>query len=616
MDIIQQLPDSVANQIAAGEVIQRPASVLKELVENAIDAGATHIQIIVKEAGKNLIQVIDNGKGMSPTDARISFERHATSKIKDANDLFNLFTLGFRGEALASIAAVAQVELRTRREGDELGTLIEIAASQVTAQEVVTTPVGTSILVKNLFYNLPARRRFLKTNATELKHLLTEFYRIVLVYPEVAFTFHSDGEELYRLPESNLKQRIERVFVKSSRKSFVQQLLPVETSTSIVSVKGFIGKPEYAEKGAPQYLFANQRFMRHPYFHKAIMTAFQGMLHGEALPSYFLYLEVNPEMIDVNIHPTKTEIKFIDEQAIWSILMAGVKESLGKFNVVPSIDFETEGAVDLPTLRSVDHTTIRPPQMQFNPNYSPFNTSGGGGSSYKRTPIDWESLYAGFEKAGDKPSHPIGAEEVPTEEQSATPLFTEATEELKADILQLKARYILTPVKSGLMVIDQQRAHLRILYDQYLSKLAAHMGCSQQLLFPETLEVGVENVALFEELIPELEGIGFDLNQLERATFSIHGIPSELQMDQALECLKEIVASLSDAPTQIERGHRERIALSLAKAAGVKRGQALMPDEMHHIIEQLFACPHHAQDPEGKAVMAIIDEETVESYFK
>ena len=390
-DIIHLLPDAVANQIAAGEVIQRPASVLKELVENAIDAGADFIQIVMKDAGRTLIQVTDNGKGMSETDARMAFERHATSKIKDAADLFSLRTMGFRGEALASIAAVAQVEMRSRREEDELGVVIEIAGTRVFRQEAIQCEKGTTFLVKNLFFNVPARRRFLKSDNVEKSHLLQEFYRIALVNAQVEFSFFDGDEEIFHLPVSNVKVRIENTFGKTLKKRFQQQLLPIETSTNLVSIHGYVGKPEFAQKSANQYFFVNGRYMRHPYFHKAVMLAYNNMIQPTEGPNYFIYFEVDTQTIDINIHPTKTEIKFENEQALWSILSATVKEALGKFNIVPSIDFDQEDAPEIPA-RSIQLENIRPPQTSFNPDYNPFVSS-----SYKRPEINWEKLYGGFE---------------------------------------------------------------------------------------------------------------------------------------------------------------------------------------------------------------------------
>jgi len=512
-DIIHLLPDAVANQIAAGEVIQRPASVLKELVENAIDAGADFIQIVMKDAGRTLIQVTDNGKGMSETDARMAFERHATSKIKDAADLFSLRTMGFRGEALASalasIAAVAQVEMRSRREEDELGVVIEVAGTRVFRQEAIqcekgTTFLVTTFLVKNLFFNVPARRRFLKSDNVEKSHLLQEFYRIALVNSQVEFSFFDGDEEIFHLPVSNVKVRIENTFGKvkvrientfgkTLKKRFQQQLLPIETSTNLVSIHGYVGKPEFAQKSANQYFFVNGRYMRHPYFHKAVMLAYNNMIQLTEGPNYFIYFEVDTQTIDINIHPTKTEIKFENEQALWSILSATVKEALGKFNIVPSIDFDREGVPDMPVQHS--NEMVSPPKTIFNPSYNPF-----GSSSYKRPQMEWESLYSGFEK--EKKNNDDFGDNFPAEAESTVIQSKINIEEVFTGgiYFQLKNRYITTSVKSGMLIIDQRRAHIRILFDQFIKEIQQKKGFSQQLLFPETLHLMPEDLLFFEQI--------------------------------------------------------------------------------------------------------------------
>jgi DNA mismatch repair protein MutL len=505
-DIIHLLPDSVANQIAAGEVIQRPASVLKELVENSIDAGADTIHILIKNAGRTLIQITDNGKGMSETDARLAFERHATSKITDIADIYALQSLGFRGEALASIAAVAQVELRTRRSEDELGTLIEIAGSKVIRQEYVQCDVGTTMLVKNLFFNVPARRRFLKSDNVERIHLLNEFYRVALVHPQILFSFYDEDEELFHLPPSNLKIRIENIFGKSTKKRWEQQLLPVETSTPLAKIEGFIGRPEFALKSPYQYFFVNGRFMRHPYFHKAILMAYSQMIKAEESPNYFIYFQVDPATIDVNVHPTKTEIKFENEQAIWAILHAAIRETLGKYNVIPSINFNQEGAIDIPVIQPGDK--IVPPQPSFNPSFNPFETS-----VYKRSSLDWEELYKGFEKNRPTTDSTLQWEQKVHPEDTDSGIALEKNQSLDArentSFLQLKNQYILTGIKSGLLLIHQRRAHIRILYEKFLQQLKHQKGASQQLLFPEFLEFSPEEALYFETLKKDLSNVGF-----------------------------------------------------------------------------------------------------------
>jgi len=612
-DIIHLLPDSVANQIAAGEVIQRPASVLKELVENSIDAGATFIQIVIKDAGRTLIQVVDNGKGMSETDARMSFERHATSKIRSADELFSIRTMGFRGEALASIAAVAQVELRTRRAEDELGVLVEVAGTRVFKQESVQCDVGTSFQVKNLFFNVPARRRFLKSDNVEKSHILTEFYRIVLVNPMVNFSFFDGDEEIYNLPASNNKIRIENIFGKNAKKRWQQQLLTIETSTNLVNIYGYVGKPEYAQKSATQYFFVNGRFMRHPYFHKAVLLAYSQMIQASESPNYFIYFEVDPQTIDINIHPTKTEIKFENEQAIWSILTAAIKESLGKFNVVPSIDFDQEGAVDMPT--SINIENIRPPQTNFNPNYNPFGISG-----YKRPNLDWEELYGGFEKKSTSFDSKIDLKSNENENHSTS--FTNSKQqpiigdsETRADNFQYKNRFILTGIKSGLLLIDQQRAHTRILFDLFLNQIENSHGISQQVLFPEILELGVDDDLFFEQILPDLQRIGFDFERLENHSYQVKGVSSHVGTASVIDLLLEILEKTRTTALNPVVGIHESIALTLAQNASIKSGQRLSNEEMSDLIDRLFACANPNLTPDGKKIMTTLSLEELEKRF-
>jgi len=612
-DIIHLLPDSVANQIAAGEVIQRPASVLKELVENSIDAGATFIQIVIKDAGRTLIQVVDNGKGMSETDARMAFERHATSKIQTADDLFSLRTMGFRGEALASIAAVAQVELRTRRAEDELGVLVEVAGTRVFKQESVLCDLGTSFQVKNLFLNVPARRRFLKSDNVEKSHILTEFYRIVLVNPSVDFSFFDGDEEIYNLPASNTKIRIENVFGKNSKKRWQQQLLTIETSTNLVSIHGYVGKPEYAQKSATQYFFVNGRYMRHPYFHKAVLLAYSQMIQASESPNYFIYFEVDPQSIDINIHPTKTEIKFENEQAIWSILTAAIKESLGKFNVVPSIDFDQEGALDMPTAVNIEN--IRPPQTNFNPNYNPFGNSG-----YKRPNLDWEELYGGFEKKPFPVDSSIDLKS--NDELHPAPSFSNykhqpiiGDSETRADNFQYKNRYILTGIKSGLLLIDQQRAHTRILFDLFLNQIENSHGISQQVLFPEILELSVDDDLFFEQILPDLQRIGFDFEKTENHSYQVKGVSSHVGTGSVIDLLLEILEQTRTTELNPTMGIHETIALTLAQNASIKSGQRLSNEEMSDLIDRLFACANPNFTPDGKRISTILSLEELEKRF-
>lgn len=553
-DIIHLLPDSVANQIAAGEVIQRPASVIKELVENAIDAEAQEIHVLVTDAGKTCIQVIDDGKGMSETDARLAFERHATSKIRQAADLFALRTMGFRGEALASVAAVAEVELKTRMANEELGTRIVIAGSKVESQEAVSCPKGSNFSIKNLFFNIPARRKFLKANSTELSNILTEFERIALVHPEVAFYLYSNDTELFNLPAMPLRQRILAVFGKKLN----QHLLSVDVDTTMVKVSGFVAKPETArKKGAHQYFFVNGRYMRHPYFHKAVMDAYEQLIPAGEQISYFIYFDVDPANIDVNIHPTKTEIKFENEQAIWQIVSAAVKESLGKFNAVPSIDFDTEGMPDIPAF---DQTRpIEPPKVHYNSDFNPFKTSSAssysGGGSYSRPKVDWEGLYDGLEKASkmntpmeeepfvdetDWTSAPASVDmseertpyvqETETVSSPSASLYTnEPAVEKGAQHFQFKGRFILTSVKSGLMLIDQHRAHIRVLFERYMNQIRQKQGVSQGVLFPEIVQLPASEAAVLESIMEDFSAVGFELTPLGGGSYAINGIPSGIE---------------------------------------------------------------------------------------
>jgi len=612
-DIIHLLPDSVANQIAAGEVIQRPASVLKELVENSIDAGATFIQILIKDAGRTLIQVFDNGKGMSETDARMAFERHATSKIKSADDLFTLRTMGFRGEALASIAAVAHVELKTRREIDELGVLIEVAGTRVFKQESVHCALGTLFQVKNLFFNVPARRRFLKSDNVEKSHILNEFYRIALVNSEIAFSFYDGDEEMFNLAISNKKVRIENVFGKSAKKKWQQQLLNIETSTNLVNISGYVGKPEFAQKLANQYFFVNGRYMRHPYFHKAVLMAYNQMIQASESPNYFIFFDVDPQSIDINIHPTKTEIKFENEQAIWSILSAAIKESLGKFNVVPSIDFDQEGAIDIPVNKNLEN--IRQPQTAFNPNYNPF------GSTYKRPNLDWEQLYSDFSSNTEPLKSTIDWDLASTESGYAS-LINNSTQQiienelLQTNNFQFRNRFILTGIKSGLLIIDQNRAHIRILFDLFLTQIEKTKGISQQILFPEMLELNADDALFFEQILPDLQSLGFVFERIEKYNYTVKGVSSYIEPGSVINLLYDIIEKAKLSAQQSGTVIHETIALSLAQNASIKPNQRLTIEEMSDLIDRLFACENHNFTPDGKKIMTIWNNEDIDSAFK
>ncbi len=616
-DIIHLLPDSVANQIAAGEVIQRPASVIKELVENAIDAEAQEIHVLVTDAGKTCIQVIDDGKGMTETDARLSFERHATSKIREAADLFALRTMGFRGEALASIAAVAEVELKTRPASEELGTRLVIAGSKVESQEAVSCPKGSNFSVKNLFFNIPARRKFLKANSTELSNILTEFERIALVHPDVAFYLYSNDTELFNLPAMPLRQRIMAVFGKKLN----QQLLSVDVDTTMIKISGFVAKPETArKKGAHQYFFVNGRYMRHPYFHKAVMDAYEQLIPVGEQISYFIYFEVDPANIDVNIHPTKTEIKFENEQAIWQILSAAVKESLGKFSAIPTIDFDTEDMPDIPAFEQ--SRPIEPPKVHYDTDFNPFKTSSassyGGSGSYSRPKVEWEGLYSGLEKAS-RMNEPM--EETPFAEDmpvaSSSPLYgSEATIEKGAQHLQFKGRFILTSVKSGLMLIDQHRAHVRVLFDRYMSQISQKQGVSQGVLFPEIIQLPASEAAVLESLQDDLSAVGFDLSPLGGGSYAINGIPSGIEGLNPVDLIRNMVHTAMEKGNDVKEEVQTILASTLARAAAIVYGQVLSNEEMSNLVDSLFACPSPNYTPDGRTVLATIKEEEIEKLFK
>ena len=613
-DIIRLLPDSVANQIAAGEVIQRPASVIKELVENAVDAGAKSIDVLVTDAGKTSIQVIDDGKGMSGTDARLAFERHATSKIREAADLFALQTMGFRGEALASIAAVAQVELRTCQEGEELGTSLCIAGSNVESQETVACPKGSNFQVKNLFYNIPARRKFLKSNQTELSNILTEFERIALVNPNVAFTLHHNGTEMLNLPAVPLKQRIMGVFGKKIN----QELLSVDVDTTMVRIYGFVGRPESSrKKGARQYFFVNGRYMRHPYFHKAVMDAYEQLVPVGEQVSYFLYFDVDPANIDVNIHPTKTEIKFENEQAIWQILSAAIKESLGKFNAVPSIDFDTEGMPDIPAFEHLPYSGVQMPKTTYNPDYNPFNSSP---SSYSRQESKgWDKLYEGLETHTPS-SFAYPEEESFGEEQPGPTLYKQAEEspsvETASRHYQYKGRFIMTSVKSGLMVIDQRRAHICILYDRYLTQIASRQGTAQGVLFPDIVKFSASEIPVLQSIMEDLSFLGFELTDLGGGDYSINGIPTGIEGLRPAELVQNMVHTAIEKGCKVKEEVQGLLALSLAKAAAIVQGQVLSNEEMNALVDGLLTSTSPNYTPDGKTALVVIQEDELEKMFK
>ena len=598
-DLIHLLPDSVANQIAAGEVIQRPASVIKELVENAVDAGATTIQVLIVDAGRTSMEVIDDGKGMSETDARLAFERHATSKIRQADDLFALHTMGFRGEALPSIAAVSQVELLTRTADEEIGTHLTLAGSKVISQEPVACPVGAHFKVENIFYNVPARRKFLKSNATELNNILAAYERIVLVYPDISFSLHNNGAELMNLRRGSLRQRISDVF----GHRFSQDLLPVEVETAICRITGFVGKPETSRRRTTQqYFFVNGRYMKHAYYHKAVLNAYERLIPEGTQPPYFLYFDVSPADIDVNIHPTKTEIKFENEQAIWQILTAAVKEAIGKFCEVPAIQFDTEGRPDIPVFDPVNDGA-HAPQPTYNPSYNPFTSPSHGSSRRSEAPVqDWTALY----DAALPKSAPAEAPSFFDEPAAATIL-----QEKSPAHYQYKGRYLMTAVKSGLMIIDQHRASVRIMYERYLAQKSAHSAVPQRVLFPEVLQLAPAEASVLQHLQDDLVGLGFELTDLGGGSFVVNAIPSGVDGDP-LTLVRNIVADAAEHDGATVEQTVDTLALTLARNTAIPYGQVLTNDEMEAIVNQLFSCSNVNYTPDGHAVLSILPQHDIE----
>lgn len=624
-DVIKLLPDSVANQIAAGEVIQRPASVIKELVENAVDAGATEIKIILKDAGRTLIQVVDNGCGMSATDARLAFERHATSKIKQAADLFSLHTMGFRGEALASIAAIAQVDLRTMRRDETIGTRIIITGSKVESQQPEACAPGSNMMVKNLFFNVPARRKFLKKDSVELSNIVHEFERLALVNTDVELTLIHNDVTLHQLMRGSLKQRIVELF----GKSLDHQLIPIGTETTIVKLSGFVGLPENARRrGALQYFFVNGRNMRHPYFHKAVMQCYEQLIPTELQPNYFINFEVDPETIDVNIHPTKNEIKFENEQPIWQILVAAIKESLGKFNAVPSINFDADDAPEIPAF-TPDSTATH--DIELDLSYNPFKDSNKSTTTPSRinnatqwqskqsglnaATRDWNKLYTQFEQ-DTQPVIPdnrlLYSEPQPSALNSQQ---TISIEETASAVMQLKNRYILSPAKSGLMIIDQHRAHVRILYDCYFSLADSGTLNSQRIIFPEVLQLTAAQNVVLDSIIDDIILLGFDLSYLGDNSWAINGIPSAIGEVNTSDMILKMIESITDSGEELKSSLKEKIALSMANAAAIKSGQSLTQQEMETIISDLFKLPTPNYTPDGKTVVSIISIDDIVSLF-
>jgi DNA mismatch repair protein MutL len=599
-DIIKLLPDSVANQIAAGEVIQRPASVVKELVENSVDSGASVIKVLIKDSGKTLIQVIDDGSGMSETDARLSFERHATSKITTAHDLFAIRTKGFRGEALASIAAVAMVELKTRKAENETGIRIVISGSKVEVQEPCSAPPGSSFAVRSLFYNIPARRKFLKSDNTELRHIITEFQKIVLAHPAISFSLYHNDNEVYNLSPGNQRQRIIGVFGKQIN----QDLISLDTETTLTTISGFIGKPENARRTyGEQFFFVNNRFMKHPYFHKAVIEAYQNILPSEAIPSYFIFLEADPASIDINIHPTKTEIKFEDERAIWQILMASVREALGRFNIAPSLDFDNEVLIDIPVRHNSDSIPAMP-EIRIDKDFNPFagEDRQNGRSAFidrfeREDPSGWQKLY-------------------PPADGFQGTVYPERKTEPQRKFFQIRNKYIICPVKSGLMVIDQKRAHERILFERFMTCLINEQSVSQVDMFPATMSLDPADYLLLNEIGESLEKLGFRIRHDGDYTISFIGKPAETTFSDPVEMMEILLENYKKSDTDPSAGAREKISAALASATAIQYGKSLTQSEMEELFDTLFACTGPNYSPAGKSVLSILTTEELDRRFK
>lgn len=622
-DIIHLLPDNIANQIAAGEVIQRPASVVKELVENSVDAGASRIEVNIKDAGKTLIQVIDNGKGMSETDARMAFERHATSKISKAEDLFSLKTMGFRGEALASIAAVACVDLRTRLKGEEIGNRVSIEGSAVKSVEADSCSEGSIFSVKNLFFNVPARRKFLKSNETEFRNILAEFERIALVNPSISFALYHNGTEVFNLPSSNIRQRILDIYGKNIN----SKLLSVEAESSLVSISGFVGCPDSAKKrGFLQYFFVNGRYMKHPYFHKAIMQAYENLIPAGYQPNYFVYFQLNPSSIDVNIHPTKTEIKFENEQPIWQILMSAIRETLAKSSSIPLIDFDMEGALDIPVynMSKTQPSTVDGMQRPAL-GYNPFEAIKS--DSYKKPDFDWDKLYQNFENEQGNADEvmsfvPEGStvgsySEVPSSIGTVeVPADNTFFQEMQLRCFQYKGGYIVAQLPDGIAIVEQNRAHVRALYDQYMERLKKRRSLSQQLLFPEIVEFTQTEVTAVESLSEDLHAAGFELSNLGNGSYALNSVPAGLENADTVSLLKEIVYKYIELGNKAHDGICSIIAFSMARAAAISVGKLLSAEEMEHLLSSLLACKDYHLTPDGKKIMIYLSEEEIEKRLK
>lgn len=607
-NLIKLLPDSVANQIAAGEVVQRPASAVKELLENSIDSGATRVQLILKDAGKTLIQVIDNGCGMGETDARMCFERHATSKIKETNDLFSIRTKGFRGEAMASIAAVAQVELKTKLHEEELGTKIEIEGSKLITQEPVQTKSGTSIAIKNLFFNIPARRNFLKSNPVETRHIIDEFQRVALTHPEVSFSMNHNGVETFNLPTGTLRQRIVNVF----GKRFNQSLVPIDEKTSIMNLTGFIGKPEFAKKTrGEQFFFVNKRFIKNGYLHFAVMNAYQDLIPNKSYPSYFIYMEMDPSSIDINIHPTKTEIKFEDEKSIYAILNSAVKQSIGKYQVAPSLDFEQETSFNVEPL--IGKKEIKIPQIKVNPAFNPFDEKPqkkmtGGGSVVKKEAPKRDEVDALQQFYAQNRNLRL-VENQEDKEPELLPIVSDKK------IFQIHNRYIYSQIKSGYILIDQQKAHERILYERFSYSIQNHSIASQQELFPIQLEFSSSNFALLKEIWEEIQLLGFDIAEFGKNTISINGVPSGLKETEYQNSFEKILEQVKNNQDKLNLDLKESLVRAMSFNMSIKKGKKLTELEMNTLIDELFACSQPEYAPNGKKTYLTVTLDELEKLF-
>jgi len=613
-DIIQLLPDHVANQIAAGEVVQRPASVVKELLENAIDAGADTIKLIIKDAGKTLVQVIDNGKGMSNTDARLSFERHATSKIRTAEDLFQLQTKGFRGEALASIAAIAHVELKTKQETDDVGNCLIIEGSSVVSQNVVVTPRGTSVSVKNLFFNIPARRNFLKSDTVELRHIIDEFHRVALAHPSISFVLYNNGSEAFNLPISNYRQRIVNIFGTKTN----EKLVPVEEDTEVLKISGFVGKPEFAKKTrGEQYFFVNDRFIKSAYLNHAIASAFDGLLKNGTHASYFLNLKVNPQTIDINIHPTKTEIKFDDEHTLYALLRSAVKHSLGQFNIAPVLDFERDPSLDTPYKQKTIEGQL--PKVEVDKSFNPFQeekASKARAVAYKKEPTtSWDSLYVGLESKGNLSNQDFTEVRFESEARTASIFDDDKQIEKTHTTYQLHNKYIVSTIKSGMMVIDQHRAHQRVLYEDFLKSLTIKEAASQQLLFPIQLHFSCQDIAIINQLKDDLEHTGFVFSSVIDESVNITGVPVGVPESEVGIILEQLISDVENEVPDSHFSASDLLAKSMAKSLAIKTGQSLQKDEQEHLVNKLFACKEPNVSPTNRTTFVTMSVDELDKKF-